>query len=178
MVWPKGEPQAAETQKMSFLILCLNTSCRLQYLFQRVTILPSIMFYLLCHYHKKCLSKEWFILTVFKSSMQSDKFDTRYSSLWWNYHSSKDTVYHWTWRGDVIPHLCSKWSDLNTRCGPDTEGEGSGEFFSNLLSYLSIFITNRQLPLIINMSQKKTGRRQIVLPSLIVITGWEFDKVT
>ena len=103
MVWPKGEPQAAETQKMSFLILCLNTSCRLQYLFQRVTILPSIMFYLLCHYHKKCLSKEWFILTVFKSSMQSDKFDTRYSSLWWNYHSSKDTVYHWTWRGDVIP---------------------------------------------------------------------------
>ena len=89
MVWPKGEPQAAETQKMSFLILCLNTSCRLQYLFQRVTILPSIMFYLLCHYHKKCLSKEWFILTVFKSSMQSDKFDTRYSSLWWNYHSPR-----------------------------------------------------------------------------------------
>ena len=178
MVWPKGEPQAAETQKMSFLILCLNTSCRLQYLFQRVTILPSIMFYLLCHYHKKCLSKEWFILTVFKSSMQSDKFDTRYSSLWWNYHSSK--IQFITGHGEVMSSLTSAASGQTwiPDVAPTQRGEGSGEFFSNLLSYLSIFITNRQLPLIINMSQKKNGRRQIVLPWLIVITGWEFDKVT
>ena len=126
MVWPKGEPQAAETQKMS-LILCLNTSCRLQYLFQRVTILPSIMFYLLCHYHKKCLSKEWFILTVFKSSMQSDKFDTRYSSLWWNYHSSK--IQFITGHGEVMSSLTSDVASGQTwipDVAPAQRGRGVG----------------------------------------------------
>ena len=111
-------------------------------------ILTSIMFYLLCH--KKCLSKVWFILTLFKSSRQSDKFDTSYSSPWWNYHSPRLSL------DTVMSFLISTIASGQTWI-PDVDSEeewGVGGAILNLLSYLSIFITNRHWPLI-NSGRKK-----------------------
>ena len=100
-------------------------------------ILASIMFYLLCYYHKKCLSKVWFILTLFKSSRQSDKFDTRYSSLWWNYHSPRYSLS----LDMVMSSLISAVASGQTRIPDvDTEEEWGGGGRSSQFAELSFHL--------------------------------------